>query len=63
MERKKSKLKMEVSYEIRELVEAGPYCRRSIYRFIKSGELKANRKRKGKYFIFEKDWYTFLSGT
>lgn len=50
-------------FDVATLVEAGPYCVKSIYRFIKTGQLKARRRgRRGKYVIKEKDWSNFLDG-
>lgn len=63
MKRRLSKIRPEKWFDIRTLVEAGIYSRESIYRFIKTKQLKAIRQgKKGKYFIRESDWNKFIEG-
>lgn len=64
MKRKcRSKIRPDRIFDVSALADAGPYCKNSIYKFIRTGQLKAHKLgRLGKYHIKERDWFAFLDG-
>lgn len=61
--KKRSRIKADKFFDIAALAEAGPYCKNSIYKFIRTRQLKAHKRGKlGKYHIKETNWFSFLNG-
>lgn len=56
-----SNLQPETYFSISRLVSGGVYSAKTIYRFIKTGQLKASKPR-GKYLIKSSDWEAFING-
>ena len=58
--RKFSKINPEQTFTLRQLAEAGPYCEKSIRKFIATGQLQAYMPA-GKYVVKKSDWDKFIN--